>query len=647
MIDSLVQNENVSSFSISTYMTDLILPKCTIVHGEILTSVYMQIALHINNEKNVSLWKKGSCWMSSNTISNNIGCNIRTVKKSLSILSDLQLIEEGTKGKLKIYKLKNHLINTQNQLDSFNKNIEQKLLTYTPKNKQQITKNKFKELNNIFPIKKEMLKKLWIIDINKLRQNIILSEQIYKGSTLFYLKNIAPYINKENTLHKDSESIRAIKCGCSQSTISRYINAYIEKGFIQVDECKINKPITFKIKDEKNNNCEGVVNNMTDVNFLCPICQRTFLDQRSLGVHISKSKDMKHKLLNNLKKQTNTPGKDLVKLYKEYESDFKDLDSTNSKNSIAFNDQDDSFNIIVKDTKAKPEKQKKEKTNSLEFVKYFYNKVNGKCTNYSKECTQVKNALKKGYTADQIKITMDYLARKGNIDLRFFNRSIEEALMEHKCLNEINIEGTEAYLVKMYYNGLGLPLNMQTFTRDVQRIRETINTGLSYEQTKIVIQYMVDIKCPTLNFIGSKSTEALTKHSKVNAGRNNPCFYDREEMQSIKNQLMEGKLTLRKVSSIHRNKATEIAKEIFRNGEFALKYNHYEWAWKIGLELDEEMYVIALNNAHTRESLLDKFLKNPALDSAKRQAIMELKNKFNIWLNNLDKKYAKINVNNY
>ena len=118
-------------------------------------------------------------------------------------------------------------------------------------------------------------------------------------------------------------------------------------------------------------------------------------------------------------------------------------------------------------------------------------------------------------------------------------------------------------------------------------------------------------------------------------------------MQSIKNQLMEGKLTLRKVSSIHRNKATEIAKEIFRNGEFALKYNHYEWAWKIGLELDEEMYVIALNNAHTRESLLDKFLKNPALDSAKRQAIMELKNKFNIWLNNLDKKYAKINVNNY
>jgi hypothetical protein len=59
--------------------------------------------------------------------------------------------------------------------------------------------------------------------------------------------------------------------------------------------------------------------------------------------------------------------------------------------------------------------------------------------------------------------------------------------------------------------------------------------------------------------------------------------------------------------------AYSIAKKIFIENKFAGKFNHFEWAWKIGLDLDYDMYQLALKS-QTQESTFDKLLKDSRLN---------------------------------
>lgn len=619
---------------ISNYITKLILPKCNMVYSESISTVYFQILININNQKNCKKWQQNKSWIQPETIAKNTGYTTKTVLKCIKILNNLELITWTKKEKLNLYELKNEEFSSLDLFLEFNKKFNTNLLKEVKDNKVFKIKQKISKIEKHYQINKNsyLIKKLWFSDINKIRSSINQAESIYKGSSLFFINNIATtLLDEENDqLYDLSESKRALLNGSSQSTISRYISQYKLVNFLNVIENNINKPIKLSINELKKNE-EKVVSKKMENKLICPICKKEFDEVRSLGVHISKTKDKKHTLLSHLKRQTKCKPHDLEKLYLEYKEDF-----------------DLCIEEVVEPKIKKTEKEKVKTTQTSgesvpNLLKYFYSKTGGVSPNWGKECGQIKNLIKMGITSDDIKLTMDMLIRKGNIDLRFLNRSVNEAKMEQQYLNDTVVDGTEAYLVKMYYDGLGFPLNLQTLIRDVQKIKETINTGLTYDQAKMVVQYMIDIKCPTLNFIGTKRNEALTRATKLNAGKNNPSFFDRDDLVTIRSELSDGRYNLNKANDMFKNDAKLIAIKMFKEGNFSSKYSHLEWAFKVGLDLDKEMYRMAIELQKSKEFALDRLLRDRRLPDDKRRTMLRVKDNFYKWLEMYENRYKEIN----
>lgn len=718
-------NKKSIYFSIPRYIPQLILPKVVMIHGEVISSVYFQLAVHINNQKNSKQWQKNSCWLKTKTISQNTGYNTRLINESLKTLQKLQLIDISKKGKLKIYTLKNNNLKTASEVISFNNKLESLLITTINKNQKDKSISKFEQLNSLLKLNNnfDYLKDIfWLKDVSLIRQYLNESERIYKGSSLFFINFIASNVFSENSenvfLENKSESEIAILIGNSQSTVSRYLQSYIENGILTIEKGNVNIPHLIKINVDFFYNKGKAVIQMSEKSIYCPICKKCFADNRSLSVHIAKTKEPKHTLLNHLKKQAKYHLNDINKLYNKHKEDFDELDNLNDDNIKQaspsylnipckcnmsceecyknwkldfYNDCSHErkssfikeFNIIdaVSESKEivkkeifkeeiisekvkedvsekivseeevfeevvikKPKKVKKQDPdNAPGLVKYFYNLTGGTSPNWAKEASQVKNLLKKNVTPDDIRTTMDYLIMRGNIDLRFINRSVQEALLYEQYKNDLNVEGTEANIVKMYYDGLSLPINYQTLINDVQKIKETLNSGLSYEQTKLVVKYMIDIKCPTLNFIGSKRTEALTKANAINSVKNNPSFFDRDDLVIIKNDLINGRANLRKINVEFKNKAEEMAKDILKSNTFSSKYTPLEWAWKIGLNLDSDLYTIASDLQKTRQLQLDIILNDPKISPQQKEAIIKAKEKFNNWVHQQEENLKLVN----
>lgn len=620
---------------ISQYITKLLLPKCNMVYSESISTVYFQILININNQKNPRKWQQNKSWIQPVTISKNTGYTTKTVLKCIRILNDLELITWTKKQKLNLYELKNNEFSSLDLFLEFNKKFNMNLLKDVHDNKVFKINQKIKKIEKHYQINKNeyLIKKTWFSDINKLRNNINYAESIYKGSSLFFINNIANNLlnNKFNELYDLSESDRALLNGSSQSTISRYISKYKLVNFLNVIENNINKPIKLSINELEKNEEKVVSKKMENNKLVCPICKKEFEEARSLGVHISKTKDKKHSLLSHLKRQAKCKPNELENLYIKYKEDFDQCieDIIEPK--------------VKKVSKEKPVNTLPDGESVPNLLKYFYSKTGGSSPNWGKECGQIKNLIKTGANADDIKLTMDMLIRKGNIDLRFLNRSVNEAKMEQRYLNDTMVDSTEAYLVKMYYDGLGFPLNLQTLTRDVQKIKETINTGLTYEQAKMVVQYMIDIKCPTLNFIGTKRNEALTKLSKLNAGKNNPSFFDRDDLVTIKSELSNGRYNLNKANDMFKDDARLLAIKMFKEGNFSNKFSHLEWAFKVGLDLDKEMYNMALELQKSKEFALDIILRDRRLPDDKRATILRVKDNFYNWLELYENRYKEIN----
>ena len=104
-----MNKENCMSYITSpNYMFKLILPKCNMVLGSYLTSVYFQIFLNICHDQTIELWKYNKCWLSQETISKNIKCARLTVNKMIGYLEQLQLIKKGKHLRHNTYELINN-----------------------------------------------------------------------------------------------------------------------------------------------------------------------------------------------------------------------------------------------------------------------------------------------------------------------------------------------------------------------------------------------------------------------------------------------------------------------------------------------------------------------------------------------------------
>lgn len=703
-------------FIIPHYIISLILPKCNLVYGEVLSSVYLQVALNINYQKNIHNWKQNKSWIRPEKIATNTKYNIRKVNEALKILKSLHLIDiQEQKNKKQKYNLMNNRLHTIEEIKNFNNFIESQLLKGKNKTKTQELITAFNTLNTTlnFPKNKYIGKNINFKDINILRIWLNESSEVYKGSTLFFLTNIAmtafECTEKDGLLLNLSQYERAIRLGTKQPTISRYVKSYIESGYLVVIENEVNKPLVLGLDPGFiNKNLKKVVTNTMVNKIVCPLCNKEFYENRSLSVHISKTKDSKHILLNHMKMQR--PNMDFINIYNELKEEFDrldDIDMGHEENKVKLQPKTydylnipcdckmtckechknwklDYYNDCTHDRKMafikecgieeedkklikvasksntievtkedfdviKPTKAKKISTgtNAPDLVKYFYSQINGTSPNFGKECGQVKNLLKK-YSADEIRTTMDYLKQRANTDLRFLNNSVPDALAIQKYLQDATVEGTEAYLVKMFYDGFGQPINVSSLVSDIRKVKEVMNSGRTYEQVKQGVQYMVEIKCAIFNYLAHKVTEAIMKGGNVVTMQkniqNNPAYFNRDNSEIIKSQLLDGKPIIKKLDDTLRNEALKMARELFAKGEFTDKFGHFEWAWRIGLDLDYEMYQIA-KHTESKALVLDSVLSDPRLPEESRQKVINAKDSYQKWLKNQKMKFESAQSN--
>lgn len=704
----LVANENDIKkpfpFTISHYTYKILLPKCVLAHGTSIASTYFQIAFNINNQEKAKSWQQSKCWKNPHKIAAEIGCNQRKVKDVLKVLCDVGMLELSMHGKLKMYKLKNNSFSNLKELMEFMAEFDKKLIA-TAFYKAKELRNQIHEFNeasgiNTINFLKDSLQRTKIPDINFMKETFLEVEQLYKGSSLFFMNLLEIDLKNRKKNHSILNTIQNIKddikhpiiLGCSQATLNRYLTVYREsEKLISIDK-GINR-----LKDNKDifvgrelNLSRGKVIKMSEKEFYCPICDRDFTSGRALGMHLGKSKDKNHEVLNQLRYEKRTPYSEFSQLVKDNSHlfDFSEVAETNDEvvdvdnikdkymeipceckmscRTCHLNWHDDFFkgcNHIRKQAymeeyglNGKREK-KSSKGKEVDFgevpaakkpvnhgpdtapglLKYFYDMTGGRSPNFGKEVGQVKAQIKKGLTPDEIRVVLNHMVRKGQIDLRFFSTSINDALIEQKYLKEMEQEGTAAYLLQYFYHGHGLSINLQTFVREVQKIQETMNSGLTYDETKIVLDYMIAQKCTIVNFIASKRTEALAKHKAQNGGTQsgfkvNPSFFDQDTLNIIRDDLAGGRTHINKVELKYKDKALEIAKQIYKEHKFNQRYTMFEWAWRTGVELDREMYQLGVKEIG-KETYIDFALRNKdKLTSEKLEMINKLKLSFEKWL---------------
>lgn len=420
---------------------------------------------------------------------------------------------------------------------------------------------------------------------------------------------------------------------------------------------------------------------MSNDYFECPICSELFESSRSFSMHLAKSEDEKHVKLVALRRQNPCAANKVKLLYDKYKdyiesSSEAKLEAQNESEAINNNSKNckisceechnewknyfDKCNDLKKskflkisdnvEEKVLTEVQKiKEQNKNVKkkehdpdtvpgLLGYFYSLVNTKSPNYMKEIGQLKTQIiHYNLNPDQIRIIFRYLARKGYSDIRFFSSCKNEALLEDQYINESKQNGTAAYLVKYFYNKIGMDLNLQTLINDVNKIKETLNGGLNYDQVKYVLDYMISKKCYVLNFIGNNKVQALTEMSNYNKANNNPSFYSSNNLEKIKSELKAAKIKLRNIDENIKQEAYNVARQLYINND--IKYPRYEWAWRIGLDLDYEMYSLI---TEIDKLSFEKLNEKLSIDDVTRNKIIQKRKEFDQWINEYHQKFSTI-----
>lgn len=591
------ENKCMSFLVMPNYIHKLILPKCNIVFGPYISSVYFQLFLNTCHDETIELWKYNKCWLAQETISKNINCARMTVNKMIQYLIKLDLVIQTKHLKHNVYELKN-LDLDENKLMLFNQILENKLLLIAQSQGKNINriKQKFNELNLEIAFHSKglskFIKQTKFTNTNKIRNTIKKIEQNNNGITIYYINDV---LFPNNHMQR----YRAIRDGISQSSVSKYTKYCINNNLLKVIQSG---------GLGKNMYIQNVSNGIKNSE-ICPICKKVCNGKTGLLQHLSKNKENNHQNLYKMYKQLNDKTININDLYndnkdkftemeipyknikcencngncrlcyKEWKEDFNSCDNERKK---AFVKQEKKYMQFIDNQKIK-EKKKIEKRNNPDNVsnllRYFYDHTGTKSPNYSKECGQIKNLLKKNYTPDQIRLTMNYLIKRKNVDLRFLNRKIEEALLEDKYEKDIKVMNSASYLVKLFHDKLKTKLNKFNFVNEVNKIQMVLDEGYTPLEIKQTIKFMKNKDCKNINFLPNMIEEAIEEYKENN----------KNELTFIENDLKYNMIDLLSIDKKYKNIALQKAKEIFIGKTYFKPYSKFEWAYLIKLNLDNDL----------------------------------------------------------
>ena len=317
----------------------------------------------------------------------------------------------------------------------------------------------------------------------------------------------------------------------------------------------------------------------------CPICRKEY---KNIIGHCKRSKEENHNKLYNLfindKRDLSKEDK-IIDIYNNnefnYEVSYKNIEYINCNGECrkCYKDWKEDYNNCKQERKLKFEEQEKEyikkvDNNPLELLRYFYNKTNTNSPSIPRETHQIKLLINKGYDKEDIKITMDFLIKRKNIDLRFLNRSIDEALLEYRYKKQMKEKGTLPNLLYIFHRKA--KTNMINLIGEVNKLQMLIDEGYTIEDIKNCMKYMLSKNCKIINYIPNMIDEAKE-------------FYkEKDKDEEIKNDL---KYAIIKLNNNTDKKIIDIAKNIYNKGEFFKDYTKLEWAYIVNLSLDKDMII--------------------------------------------------------
>ena len=574
---------------IPTYILEIVLPELSYVYGKTVSSVYLQILTHIYKKKNTSAYFKknyvrlNSCFMKSAVYKEHIKYSQKSINKAMNILCDLNLIKEikdvHVFRRFRVFELNNMDLKAKDVtkfLDSIEYNIKESLIS----EKREKVNKFFSNIRNVMissgkSTDNKLIYRRSYEDAELLRTWLTETESIYKGSSLFFVLNILPYLYKANKTTSDepielaklSSRQRALCSGLDDSTAWRIINKYKECGILSVLKTSSGKEL-YKLNETMVSADKICLVNKKDVHkekVACPICGKEFASSNGVSIHISHQKDAVHKnyiehrqtikleaekaqkqILEQIKtvkcdsclikcSECHTEWKDefkacnedakaeLIKLINEYQKNvniskrMKKIIDEPETNTLQVHTNENAAavaDVINKVTKKrKPRKLKADSAPGL--VKYFYDTFGGNSPSWARECHQVKLLLDNGVEPDCIRDAMALMKKRGNNDLRYISGySIADVVESKKLFDEANTDGTDAYYVKKYYDGLNKPFTNSDIVEDVKRVVRLRNErNVDNDKLKFIINYMIANKTPTFNFLDSQAKAALQKYN--------------------------------------------------------------------------------------------------------------------------------------
>jgi DNA-binding MarR family transcriptional regulator len=631
--------EQKNQFSISSYLLYLILPKISFVYGDMVTSVYLHLQLNAVIKSNFGK----ICFLDYSKISEKTGYHPKLVQKSLKSLEKIGLIDKGRIEKTKVYKLTSEY--------SF---FEKTLRDAVGGEKKESIEKKVKQIDALYKDKFiDFPETLNLIDKIELLYRLHLVEKTHRGSSVFYLMLMVESMYGKRYL---SEQERAIMVGTSQSTISRYLCSYEKEGMII--RVRVGKKSAFEmmdlptIKRFETIMGEKVVNIMKN-NVYCPICNEAFNSPRSLSMHIAKSSEETHKNIAELKRKNNFTSEELLSYIDINKEEFlKQFKESKKEKKVT-------HTVEVATTNGEVDfGEKKTELNCSDLINYFYKKIGGKPSDYGKEGKLVKRViLNYELDSEKMKNLLDYVASKGKVNLSAINHIAPEYLMEETYKEQQSIEGTASYLWKKFYDGIGLPINAQSIIKEVAKVKESIEKN-GYEATEKIIDYMVSVKCNNIHFLANMRNEALSNNkggksskSDKNADfKNNDCMFDKGDEESnikiIKDKIFRGRKKICDVEEKYRKKATDMAKKMLVEKKYLEKYTGFEWAWRVGLELDFEMYQSACATSD-KETFFEYSLRLPNVEEEMVCKIKKHKEYFDEWVKKQHNIFSSFTQNAY
>jgi hypothetical protein len=397
----------------------------------------------------------------------------------------------------------------------------------------------------------------------------------------------------------------------------------------------------------------------------CPCCNKEFKSSIAMKNHIVKMEDEQHQLLSSVYNEAHLKCKDIVSVYMKYKQYFEgeDVDKKilimNKINEDETKKKEELFNKKQEEkAKRKLEKLKQdaerlaqleemrklkknqesrlfkdlpEKDRPKALVNEFYQTIHSQCFNYTIEIKLIKSLFtKNNFTVEQVRNVLKYMANMGYSNLRSVNYVLNDASIFYENVRKINQNGTIPFLIKYYYKSLKMKMNKKYFIKEVKALESSQRANnLTFEEMKNVIDGMIKEKIKVLLWFDGNVSKYRDYKNNIN-----PCrgYTDEREINEVVEQVKHGKMRLRDISKRIYEPCLKKIKESYFSGDFDNRYTHFEWAFKIGLNLDSEMYRIGQESKRNSrfEEILSKYSDNDSVI----EKINRSKKCFDEWLTN-------------